>query len=61
MKVIWVWSLLTLNSQGLIQQSRPMQTESECLQLSAIVQVFNNNTGTLCMRHKIKQHFGVEG
>ena len=53
MTVLWIWSLLTLNSDGLIQQSRPMQTEPECLQLSAIVRVFNNDTGTLCIRHKI--------
>jgi hypothetical protein len=52
MTVLWVWSLLTMNSQGLIQQSRPMQTELECLQLAAIVRVFNE-TGTLCVKHKI--------
>ena len=52
MTVLWVWSLLTMSSQGLIQQSRPMQTELECLQLAAIVRVFNE-TGTLCVKHKI--------
>lgn len=53
MTVLWVWSLLTMSSQGLIQQSRPMQTELECLQLAAIVRIFNNGTGTLCVKHKI--------
>ena len=52
MTVLWVWSLLTMSSQGLIQQSRPMQTELECLQLAAIVHVFDD-TGTLCVLHKI--------
>lgn len=41
-----------MSSGGLIQQSRPMQTELECLQLAAIVRVFNE-TGTLCVKHKI--------
>jgi hypothetical protein len=51
--MIWAWVLMTMNAQGDIQQSRPMRTENECLQLVEIVRVFAD-TGTLCVQRKIR-------
>lgn len=50
--VIWVWILMTMNAEGVIQQSYPMATKEECLQLAEIVHVFAD-TGTLCLKRKI--------
>jgi hypothetical protein len=49
--MIWVWILMTMNEQGVIQQSRPMQTEAECVQLGRIVHVFGD-TSILCVPRK---------